>query len=297
MFDLRKSAAENAASASGNCGEKDLLALVDRVVDKLCTPLRERFERLSKDARTSYRKVLKEAASIKERSARRQSVWKEVSKIANDENVPGETRAELLRKFMKEFPENSPQKKQAEKMLSVLVPGRVKVSTNPAGAEIWIEGKSMGKAPLELELPEGSHKLVATLPDYESADMQVRVVSAKTVEARLELERIYPMNPFKLWGHICFWSGTAFAAAGAGLWYVAYGYAEDNKAGDATAADKAVLWRNVSFGLLGAGAAALAAGTLLWILSPGDRAWFEKQAGLAAVPLPSGGAIVLSGRW
>jgi len=266
------------------------------VAEKLCQPLREAARKAAARVLSSYERILGDAASLKEESARRQKVWGEVEALAADESLPRSARAEMLKKYLAEAGSDNPLRPQAEKLLENLVWGQVQIKTAPQGAAVTIDGKPAGSAPLTLELPPGKHLVAASARDHRPREMETLIESGKSGELVIELERIYPMNPYKKWGHVTFWSGLGLAAVGAVTYIKAVDYADQNVNGNPAAADDARLFRDISFGLWAGGGALLAAGAVLWLLSPGDRAWFEKHQ-VSLIPLKSGFAFCASGSW
>lgn len=65
--------------------------------------------------------------------------------------------------------------------------GTLKVSTYPLGASIYIDGTYFGKAPLEVQIEEGTHVVSAYKPDYRMDTMKVNVYSGKTTTVSLKL--------------------------------------------------------------------------------------------------------------
>ena len=61
------------------------------------------------------------------------------------------------------------------------LPGRVDVATDPAGASVLVDGApQIGKTPVSLQLPPGSHELKFTLPGYEDAARHVDAVGGSS---------------------------------------------------------------------------------------------------------------------
>jgi hypothetical protein len=63
----------------------------------------------------------------------------------------------------------------------------VRIASQPAGAQITIDGKDVGRAPLHVELPIGQHVVVARVPQYQPRALAIAVDGA-TSEVALELE-------------------------------------------------------------------------------------------------------------
>src|SRR5579884_142022 len=65
--------------------------------------------------------------------------------------------------------------------------GKVHLSTTPAGAEIVINGELKGTAPLTLDLPAGSHELVAKMKGHHPLEATITVAAGETVPVDLKL--------------------------------------------------------------------------------------------------------------
>jgi TolB-like protein len=109
----------------------------------------------------------------------------------------------------------------------------------------------------------------------------------------------YPMNPYKLWGHVTFWSGLGIAAVGGVFTGLAYKASDDyNSSGDISAKDKVGPYNTAAAVMYATGGALMVTGVVLWILSPGDEAW-AKQHKLSFGPLMDGRntGLVVAGEW
>jgi tRNA A-37 threonylcarbamoyl transferase component Bud32 len=60
--------------------------------------------------------------------------------------------------------------------------GMLAIATDPAGAEIRLGERLLGRTPLEIELPSGTHTLVAALPGYRDASFQAQVNTGETTK-------------------------------------------------------------------------------------------------------------------
>ncbi len=71
------------------------------------------------------------------------------------------------------------------------VTGRLYVDTSPAGARIWIDGKDMGKAPLDADaLKPGRVRVRAAKDGYEDEEASVRIRGGETTEFTLYLDKL-----------------------------------------------------------------------------------------------------------
>jgi hypothetical protein len=63
----------------------------------------------------------------------------------------------------------------------------VRIASEPAGAQISIDGKDVGRAPLHVDLAIGQHVIVARVPQFQARAMAI-AVDATTKEVEVELE-------------------------------------------------------------------------------------------------------------
>jgi hypothetical protein len=64
--------------------------------------------------------------------------------------------------------------------------GRVAISSIPPGAEVFLGGNLLGKAPLDLELPIGKHELIARYGDWPEQSRSIGVSEGEPVAAAFE---------------------------------------------------------------------------------------------------------------
>jgi len=91
------------------------------------------------------------------------------------------------------------QEKQAESMtgqnrkvsfiLEAKPPGTLSVTTAPAKAEVFLDGKPIGRTPKTLEVVEGPHEISATLKGYTKAVQKVEIVSGQKSAVAFALEK------------------------------------------------------------------------------------------------------------
>ncbi len=182
--------------------------------------------------------------------------------------------------------------------LRTIPPASLIVETDPPGAIVAIGGAPGGSAPLRRDLPAGKYRVEATLEDHEAAFQEVELKAGQEAVVALSLARIYPMNPMSRWAHGLFWSGVGLSVLGAAATGLTFTYGDDDKAGDADAAEKSQTWAGVMYASFGTGFALLVAGAVLWFLAPEDREWFESHPkSLSIVPNDGGATFSLGGRW
>jgi serine/threonine protein kinase len=64
--------------------------------------------------------------------------------------------------------------------------GTLAVSSDPAGAEISVDGKLAGQTPLRLELPSGSHEIAAALSDWPREHRSVTIANHRVMEVSFD---------------------------------------------------------------------------------------------------------------
>lgn len=66
----------------------------------------------------------------------------------------------------------------------------VKVESDPAGAQVFIDNSLMGKTPLELKVPLGKHEVRMSLPDYNEWEAQLQLDNTADVPLSVTLEPV-----------------------------------------------------------------------------------------------------------
>jgi hypothetical protein len=90
--------------------------------------------------------------------------------------------------------------------------GVLGVKASAPAAEVSIDGKRAGLAPLEVNVAKGTHRVLVRHPDYKPYETSVVVVAGETKSVDAALQR--PSVVTRWW----FWTGVAVvAAAGAGV--------------------------------------------------------------------------------
>ncbi len=135
LYDLKRSAAELAATASSSCNEDALSEAIEKVSDKLCEPLRKK-EKKSQEALSDFDSVLKDVKKIQAKKDRTKKAWATVSKMVGDPSLAVSTKSQLLTKFLGEFEGDNPYEEEARRLFREIVPGTLAVETDPQGAII-----------------------------------------------------------------------------------------------------------------------------------------------------------------
>ncbi len=91
------------------------------------------------------------------------------------------------------------------------------------------------------------------------------------------VEQAYPMNPYKKYGYVTFFTGVGLSAFGGIAAWQASAKGGDYEAGDRSANSASKGWEGAMYASFAVGGAAMITGVVLWALSPGDKAWAERQ--------------------
>lgn len=73
--------------------------------------------------------------------------------------------------------------------------GRLRVESDPPGAAITVDGRSVGVAPIEVVLDPGAHDVKATLPDRADAAEYLTVARGRGESLHLELRAVVAPSP------------------------------------------------------------------------------------------------------
>jgi len=67
--------------------------------------------------------------------------------------------------------------------------GGVKITTKPAGAKVYIDGKLKGKTPMLLEVPSGMHAVEVRLPGHKTVKKKIKISTDKIVRLSFTLTK------------------------------------------------------------------------------------------------------------
>ena len=151
-------------------------------------------------------------------------------------------------------------------------PGTLVVKTFPMGAQIHVDGQSMGISPLTLKLGGSQHKVVAMLYGYNDTVSQTSLnpgtqtdvtLSLNPGTSSLEVSQSKPSSSSRTWTHLCFWPGLgALGFSGLALTQaMKYG-------GDAAKVEDSKTWGGMFWVSAGMGALLVSTGIYLWVSSP-----------------------------
>jgi hypothetical protein len=90
----------------------------------------------------------------------------------------------------------------------------ITLDSSPPGADLVLDGKSIGKAPWSGELGAGGHQVAATLPGHSRAREEVVVVAGQERRVVVELLPL-PVADKPIYKKWWFWGGLGAVAAGA----------------------------------------------------------------------------------
>ncbi len=184
VYDLRTQTTEISAKAEGACATGDLLVLVKQVAGQLCA------KASGKKTAGKLDEILQKTQMKMKESERAKKAWSLIKKMAHDDSIPFEQRAEAVRAYIDEFGEKDPMYKQAKKLLSS-IPASVRITTQPTGAAIKIDGRSTGrKTPVLMTVQPGEHAFRATSAGYFSKEKKMKLEPGENAQINLTLEPI-----------------------------------------------------------------------------------------------------------
>jgi hypothetical protein len=210
--------------------------------------------------------------------------------------------AAVLRDFIEPLPKAAPPPASAAPAAPPpkqpsSISGKIVVRTEPPGAEVYISrddeslGELTGKTPVEKALLPLTYWVSIHRPGYVPVDAQeVRIDPGETESLDLKLTFDYPPNPYKTFGHVAFWTGVALLSVGIAGTVMALNYADNyHYDGYEEYRTRARQWTGAMWaGFIGS-AALMGSGIVLWILSPGDKRYYEKKHGIKSAKFPVNG--------
>lgn len=178
------------------------------------------------------------------------------------------------------------------------ISGKLNVTTEPIGAEVRLNGKEKGKTPYRDEAAAGKHRLELRLEGYKTIKQPVDIVPMESTTLSLTFTRAYPMNPYKKYGYVSFFTGLGVAAFGGIATWQAAVTGDKVNSGNWGADSKSKAWMGTAITSYLLGGAGMITGVVLWALSPGDQKWWESHnVSVAPAADGRGAAISLGGRW
>ena len=196
-----------------------------------------------------------------------------------------------------------PEPRPKTKALPPTQPGRLVVQTEPTGTSLFLDDNQKGVTPFEQKMDVGEYKLELKMDGYKTVRGSVAVKSKETTLLNFTLERDYPMNPYKKAGYATFFSGLGVAAILGGAGFVLGStYADEYRTKSSGSIndlrDQSQTMTGLGYAGVSIGGALMLTGIVLWILSPGDQAWWEEHhVSVVSAADGSGGLVSLGGRW
>jgi hypothetical protein len=180
------------------------------------------------------------------------------------------------------------------KQLAKLMPGTISVRSEPEGAEIQVDGKLIGRAPMKHEIAPGEYDLSAGLDGYHQSSKKVKLEPGGNMEVKLSLKKVTSLWK---WGHVAFWPGVALVGFGGISMWQARAAKDDYDGGDRDAKSRNELWNGLMYTGFALGGAAMAAGAVIWILAAGDAPDEEGGTTVGILPTSGGTGVMVVGSW
>ncbi len=198
----------------------------------------------------------------------------------------------------------------AERVVHRLKPW-LRITTEPAGAKVSVDGRAVGRSPLQARVLVGQRVVEAHLPGHMDARAQVDIVPGEIASVRLELPKkadatpspgppraaapLEPLRPprrradLRLWAYVA-WGAAALSAGGAGVMYAVGAQAIDAR----DDARDAATWDDENDRAAAMQTGAIAAGALAGALAVGGAVLFfldDGAGGVTVAPTPGGAAL------
>ncbi len=190
-------------------------------------------------------------------------------------------------------PESQPILPQRSVVPVGIAVGRLKITSSPPGARVYIHRKYSGLTPLDIEMATLSYRLEVRMANHRSVTKRVRIDPGQIDKHHFILRRIYPMNPYKKAGHAFFWPGIFVTTFGFISMNAAMGNANEYQNDlDPEAERRARVWTGAMWGSFSVGVIFVVSAIVCWSRSPGDKEYFELHGSSAALRLGERGMIV-----
>ena len=154
---------------------------------------------------------------------------------------------------------------------------RIRITSDPSGAKVRVDGRVVGETPYEGEVDDGTHVVGVYLPGHIAVEREMEMTSGVLSTADFELtpSTARAVNPkHRVWGGVSLGLGIAMAGAGIGLLAVRPTQYDKKCSGSDVDADGDcrfmfdMRWGGAA--LLGAGAIAATIGTMLLVRNKKD---------------------------
>jgi len=171
---------------------------------------------------------------------------------------------------------------------------------NDLAAKITIEGERVGTAPGKFKVSICSKEMVLEASGFETKREYINVQEKGEASYTVNMKAHTPINQYKLWGHLTFWSGLALGGVGGMFTGLAYNEVKNYNSGTDPAKYKSKI-DNYNIGAVTCytvGGALMVTGIILWIVNPGDEAW-AKSHGVTLTPTigPNNAGVAAIGEW
>ena len=182
VYDLQTQTTDLSAKVEGKCGADALLASLREVASKVCTKAGQGSEASELD------EILKRTKNKVDERERAKQAWALISKVARDESTPVGERAEAVQAYMQEFGKKNPRYREAAQLLAK-IPAAVRITSDPPGAVIAIDGSHKGTTPIAVSVGAGEHEVEASKDGCFSAKKSLSVEPGDETSLEIALER------------------------------------------------------------------------------------------------------------
>jgi hypothetical protein len=190
LYDLKKAAADSAASGESGCSPEELLSSIKSISIQICQPENTGHTQNHSKIMNFSEKLLR----LQQNKRHLESIhkaWSMVQEVASYSGLPKEDRVKMVENFLSAYPEKNPHIEEARALLGQLQPAFILVETIPVASLVKVNGMSVGRAPAKVKVTRGSYTIEANELDHQQAIVQLNVTKGKTYMVKLTLKPLF----------------------------------------------------------------------------------------------------------
>lgn len=197
LYDLRKAASERAAVSEGGCAAGDLHRQIKQIAGQICEPAARPGKRSGTSAysREQMSSFAKKLSSMEKKHKRKRDMrrdWDKVRVLARDTQFELEARVRLVESYISKYEKDNPHLAAANRLLDEISPSFLIVASEPAAAEVRVNGMLVGKTPLRTRVTRGSFDVHIAKRKFKPVSRKVAIETGEQERIDVELAALRP---------------------------------------------------------------------------------------------------------